>query len=82
LAYARTQFAQAKPKRQKERAQVGWEGALDFLSKNVLSPVHEAIIGAGEGVFNTATAVTDPILDYATRKTLGDDVAKATFGAG
>lgn len=43
---------QSKPKKQ---------GALGWLSDNVLSPLNEAIIGAPEGIYNAASAVTDPI---------------------
>ena len=37
------------------------EGALNWISDNVLSPINEGLIGAGEGMYNAAAAVTDPI---------------------
>lgn len=53
-AAAQKQFA-AKPAPKKTSGVMGW------LGDNVLSPINEAIIGAPEGIYNAAAAVTDPV---------------------
>lgn len=40
-------------------------GALGWISDNVLSPLNEAIIGAPEGIYNAASAITDPLAEKA-----------------
>lgn len=45
------------------KAQPKSEGALGWISDNVLSPLNEAIIGAPEVIYNAAAAVTDPIAE-------------------
>lgn len=58
LAYAQKHMPKAKPA-PKSRGALGWIG------DNVLSPLNEAAIGMVEGAYNAASAVTDPVAQWA-----------------
>lgn len=71
---AQAQRLSAAPKAAPKR-----EGVANWISDNVLSPINEAIIGAPEGIYNAAAAVTDPIAKKVLSLVSGDEAAEAAM---
>lgn len=69
----------AAPKPATKPASSFWETAKDAVSHG-LSTANEAIIGVPEGMYNAASAVTDPIAHKALSLLKGEDYANATMG--
>ena len=71
-AEAQKLVARQQPKKQAKKS----SGPLGWVGDNVLSPLNEAIIGIPEGIYNAASAVTDPV----SALIFGEDAVKHARG--